>query len=167
MSRCDAGGGTAAAGNSSRPSSRTNVSETSASKNTYESPSNTASRRSSMSRAGKSNTNRKIWRGWTQLCAAVCLALHLPLCLADNKPGLTIVDLESLRNAALNATSAVAHKPVAPHRLVLFSPEWEEVYSSMKVGCHLGRKRYVWRPCGVGSNILREYTVGLDWVGLG
>lgn len=39
---------------------------------------------------------------------------------------------------------------------VLFSPAWEAAFSSGDVGCKLGRKRYVWRPCGFGSNVLRE-----------
>lgn len=38
----------------------------------------------------------------------------------------------------------------------LFSKEWEEQYSSGNVGCTLGRKRYYWRQCGIGSNIVRK-----------
>ncbi|CAM9512138.1 unnamed protein product [Ectocarpus fasciculatus] len=36
----------------------------------------------------------------------------------------------------------------------LFSREWEAMYGSGHVGCDLGRKRYYWRPCGLGSNIV-------------
>ncbi|CAM9552176.1 unnamed protein product [Ectocarpus sp. 4 AP-2014] len=36
----------------------------------------------------------------------------------------------------------------------LFSREWEAMYASGHVGCDLGRKRYYWRPCGLGSNIV-------------
>lgn len=39
----------------------------------------------------------------------------------------------------------------------LFSREWEAMYGSGHVGCDLGRKRYYWRPCGLGSNIIREW----------
>eukprot|EP00903_Cladosiphon_okamuranus_P021622 g19881.t1 len=36
----------------------------------------------------------------------------------------------------------------------LFSQAWEEQYGSRDMGCDLGRKRYYWRQCGLGSNIL-------------
>ncbi|CAM9470553.1 unnamed protein product, partial [Hapterophycus canaliculatus] len=36
----------------------------------------------------------------------------------------------------------------------LFSKEWEESYGSGHAGCDLGRKRYYWRPCGFGSNVV-------------
>lgn len=38
--------------------------------------------------------------------------------------------------------------------LTMFSPEWEASFPSGKAGCIRGRKRYVWRPCGFGSNII-------------
>lgn len=38
----------------------------------------------------------------------------------------------------------------------LFSEAWEEQYASGSFGCGLGRKRFTWRQCGFGSNILRE-----------
>lgn len=40
----------------------------------------------------------------------------------------------------------------------LFSEAWEEQHLAGAVGCDLGRKRYFWRQCGLGSNILREQT---------
>lgn len=50
----------------------------------------------------------------------------------------------------------VAH--ASHNETTLFSPEWEANWESRGVGCNMGRKRYVWRPCGFGSNVIRELT---------
>lgn len=118
--------------------------------------------------AGGSARRRNCLRAWAQLLAVVCLAFPGHFVRAEGEPALTvtIVDRESLmrggsqNGAARNEATAVAAKPAGTGPPLLFSPEWEKAYSSSRTGCHLGRKRYVWRPCGFGSNIVREWVSG-------
>ena len=98
---------------------------------------------------------------WVRLVAVMSFALPVHVGLAAAKPSVTIVDLESLmagrtQNGADQNKATVTAKPAAKGPPPLFSAEWEKVYSSGRIGCHLGRKRYVWRPCGFGSNIVRK-----------
>lgn len=111
---------------------------------------------------GKSASKRNL-RAWAQILAVACLAFPLHDSLAESKPSVkvTIVGPGSsvaggAQNGATVNETAVAAKPAGTGPPLLFSPEWEKVYSSGRIGCHLGRKRYVWRPCGFGSNIVRE-----------
>lgn len=117
--------------------------------------------------AGGSARRRNL-RAWAQLLAVACLAFPGHFVRAEGEPAVkvTIVDRESLmlggsqNGAAPNETTEAA-KPARTGPPQLFSPEWEKMYSSARIGCHLGRKRYVWRPCGFGSNIVREWVWGL------
>ncbi|CAM9656415.1 unnamed protein product [Scytosiphon promiscuus] len=80
-------------------------------------------------------------------CAIIAVPLYLQLHVRGNaKP-----HLEETQVGHESAIDPVEYRNSTPP---LFSKEWEENYGSGHVGCDLGRKRYYWRPCGFGSNIV-------------
>ena len=113
------------------------------------------------------SARRRNLRSWVQVLAVACLALPVHFRLAEGKPSVTVTIVaretiwgggEAQNGGTLNETAVAAKPAGGGEPPSLFSPEWEKVYSSGRIGCHLGRKRYVWRPCGFGSNIVREFV---------
>ncbi|CAN0067173.1 unnamed protein product [Pylaiella littoralis] len=95
--------------------------------------------------------------------AVLMLLLRRILAVADT-PHLGTIQVEGLPedsnelnprgNLSARGGGGVGHGNSTSGVPALFSKEWEEQYTSGPVGCDLGRKRYVWRQCGFGSNIV-------------
>lgn len=112
--------------------------------------------------------------GWGGFIAATLFLVHLqqqlgPVAATPRLWTLRVGELEEripkLKFADDGSTDGVADGDDDSTAIsappALFSEAWEERYGSEAIGCDLGRKRYYWRQCGLGSNILRKSRLSI------
>lgn len=95
------------------------------------------------------------WRGsWGRFIATILVLQqrYEPAAATPQFHVLRVEDLAKGTSKSLPTFAGNGNATAAP--LELFSEAWEEQYGSGRIGCELGRKRYYWRQCGLGSNIL-------------